>query len=59
MTNDLAKLVDLARRIEMSPGQLRKQRQSFVFGNTNIENDLVTRELVAEVDKELNPERAG
>lgn len=58
MTKDLDELVKLARDIEMSPGQLREQRQSFVFGNTNIENDLVTRELVADVDKQLNPDQA-
>jgi hypothetical protein len=53
MTKELQALVERARSIEMTPTQLREQRQSFVYGNTHIENADITRELVAEVDKEL------
>jgi hypothetical protein len=34
MTRDLEQLVERARRIEMTPEQLREQRRSFVYGNT-------------------------
>ena len=50
-------LVRIARTIEMSPEQLRDQRQSFVYGNTHIENARITREMVAEVDKELESKK--
>jgi hypothetical protein len=53
MTQELEKLVERAREIEMTPAQLRQQRQSFVYGNTHIENDRITREMVAEADKKL------
>jgi hypothetical protein len=53
MTKELEKLVERAREIEMTPAQLRQQRQSFVYGNTHIENDRITREMVAEADKKL------
>jgi hypothetical protein len=53
MTKELEKLVERAREIEMTPAQLREQRQSFVYGNTHIENDRITREMVAEADKKL------
>jgi len=54
MTDELEKLVERARKIEMSPDAEREQRQSFVYGNTHIENDRITRELVAEVDNNID-----
>lgn len=53
MTRDLEALVEKARRIEMTPDQQREQRQSFVYGNTHIENDRITRQMVAEVDASI------
>jgi hypothetical protein len=53
MGKDLEKLVERAREIEMTPDQLRQQRQSFVYGNTHIENDKITREMVAEADEKI------
>ena len=51
MSEDLDALVQRARQIEMTPERLREHRRSFVYGNTHIENDRITRELVAEVDR--------
>jgi hypothetical protein len=53
MTKELQILIDRARTIVMTPTQLREQRQSFVYGNTHIENADITREMVAEVDRQL------
>jgi hypothetical protein len=53
MTTKLEELVIRARKITMTPAQLREQRQSFAYGNTHIENDRITREMVAEADKKL------
>jgi hypothetical protein len=57
MTNTSAKnleeLVVRTRKITMTSEQLRDQRQSFAYGNTNIENERITREMVAEADKAL------
>jgi hypothetical protein len=44
------------RQIEMTPEQLREHRRSFVYGNTHIENDRITREMVAEVDERIEAE---
>lgn len=57
MTKELQILVERARTIEMTPSQLREQRQSFVYGNTHIENEDITREMVAEVDRELEAKK--
>ena len=46
MTEDLLKLIEAARKIAPSPAQRDEHRRSFVFGNTAIENDLITREMV-------------
>jgi hypothetical protein len=55
--NEFEELVSIARKIEMSPDQLREQRQSFAYGNTHIENDLITREMVAEADRKLEAKK--
>ena len=57
MTKDLELLVEKARRIEMTPDQLREQRRSFAYGNTHIENDRITREMVADLDSKLEGKR--
>jgi hypothetical protein len=54
MTNDLKELIERARQIEMTPDQLGEQRRSFAYGNTHIENDRITREMVAALDKKLH-----
>jgi hypothetical protein len=55
--NEFEELVSIARTIEMTPDQLREQRRSFVYGNTHIENERITREMVAEADKKLESEK--
>ncbi|MBQ8101720.1 MAG: hypothetical protein IJ127_02235 [Afipia sp.] len=57
MTKDLQELVDRARKIEMTPDQLREQRRSFAYGNTHIENDRITRKMVADADVQIEAER--
>lgn len=59
MSEELLELVRRAREIEMTPAQLREQRQSFVYGNTHIENDRITREMVAEADLKVEREVEG
>jgi hypothetical protein len=54
MSKELEELVEKARTIDMTPEQLREQRRSFVYGNTHIENERITRELVAKIDEELS-----
>ncbi len=50
MTNaDIAILVEKARRITMSPKELEQQRRSFAYGNANIENGAVTKDVIEEV----------
>jgi hypothetical protein len=49
MTTELQELLEAAKKIHVSPEQKEKQRRSFAFGNTNIENPRVTRDTV---DKE-------
>ena len=53
MTKNLEELVVRARKITMTPAQLREQRRSFAYGNTHIENERITPEMVAEADKKI------
>ena len=56
MGKELEELVIRTWTIEMTPDQLRKQRRSFAYGNTQIENDRITREMVADLDAKLESE---
>jgi hypothetical protein len=57
LTKDLQELVDRARKIEMTPDQLGEQRRSFAYGNTHIENERITREMVADLDAQLHAKK--
>jgi hypothetical protein len=53
MTKELEELIERSRKIEMTPDQAAQQRRSFAYGNTHIENDRITRELIADVDRKV------
>lgn len=59
MTAALEALIAKARTITMTEAQLREQRLSFVYGNTHIENERITREMVAEADEKVSLERSA
>jgi hypothetical protein len=46
---NLSRLIELAKGVHMDDAQRNEQRNSFVYGNTRIENSKVTRELVEEI----------
>lgn len=54
MTKDLQELIERARKIEMTADQLGEQRRSFAYGNTHIENERITREMVAALDAQIH-----
>lgn len=53
MTKELQDLVERARKIEMTSDQITAQRQSFAYGNTHIENERITWEMVVEADRKI------
>lgn len=53
MTAALEALIAKARTVTMTEAQLREQRISFVYGNTHIENERITREMVIEADAKV------
>ena len=57
MTKELLELLEKSRGIRMTPEQQAEQRRSFAYGNTHIENNRITRELVADVDRELTEKK--
>jgi hypothetical protein len=48
MADKLAALIERARTVRMSVRESEQQRRSFAYGNTKIENDRITREMVDE-----------
>ena len=59
MTAALEALIAKAQKIQMTEGQMREQRLSFVYGNTHIENERITREMVAVADEKVAREEAS
>jgi hypothetical protein len=53
MTEDLEKLIELARRVTMSQDDVQAQRRSFAYGNAGFENPKITREMINEEDEIL------
>lgn len=52
MNTSLERLVEHARKVRMTEPQKTEQRISFAFGTAKIENDNVTREMVAQAAKQ-------
>lgn len=46
MPEELKKLLEAAKKVQMTPAEQEEQRRSFAYGNANIENDRVTRDTV-------------
>ncbi len=49
----LRALLDAAKKIKMTPEDEEEQRRSFAYGNTHIENELITRKTVDEAAEAL------
>ena len=56
---NLSRLVELAKGVYVTDEQRNEQRNSFVYGNTKIENKDVTRELVEEISHRVPREAAN
>lgn len=56
MNAALDDLIATARQVPMSTHDRQEQRKSFAYGNTNIENSQITRELIAEAATRLSPD---
>lgn len=49
----LSELIELAKGIQMTDAERNTQRNSFVYGNTKIENPEVTPEMVEIISKQI------
>ena len=52
-------LVERVKRIKMTPIEAEQQRRSFAFGNANIENSDVTREVIDRAAEHLSKHESG
>jgi hypothetical protein len=53
MSEELERLLEAAKYRPLTPTEKEAQRRSFAFGNANIENASVTREMVDQQAEEL------
>lgn len=56
MSDELNRLIELARSHRMTEEEKREQRISFAYGNTRTENDDITWETVKRAEQELQPQ---
>jgi hypothetical protein len=57
VSEDLDKLIGMARTIRMTPDQAERQRHSFAYGNVKIENDSITWEMIHRAAERLEKEK--
>lgn len=57
MAHELKELLEAAKRMVPSNEQREEQRRSFAYGNTAIENDLITREMINAEAERLDQEK--
>ena len=53
MDEKLNALIEAAKSVEMTRQDIERQRESFAYGNTNIENSRIIRETIAAAAKKL------
>lgn len=53
MASHLQALLAAAKTTKPTPEQMEQQRRSFAFGNTALENPLITREMIDRQAEEL------
>lgn len=59
MSDELSRLLEAAKKHEMSPAEQEEQRRSFAYGNANLENERVTRDTVDKAAEDLSKEAGG
>jgi hypothetical protein len=48
MSEALKQLIEKARTVTVTDAEWEEQRRSFAYGNTKIENSMITREMIDE-----------
>jgi hypothetical protein len=59
MDNALKDLLEAARKANPTPEEWERQRRSFAYGNTALDNSLITREMIDRQAEELAREADG
>ncbi|MCC7365715.1 MAG: hypothetical protein IT303_15230 [Dehalococcoidia bacterium] len=54
MDQDLQARIDAARHVRMSQDAKERQRRSFAYGNTHIENERITKATIDEAAERLS-----
>lgn len=58
MSGKLLALLKAARKVKMTSKESEEQRRSFAYGNTNIENERITKETIELAARQLEEEKA-
>ncbi len=55
MSQELDKLLEMAKKVIMTPEEQEVQRRSFAYGNARIENDKITRGIIDRAANSIPP----
>ena len=58
MSKKLEALIKAARKVKMTAKESEQQRRSFAYGNTNIENERITKETIELAARQLEEEES-
>jgi len=58
MSKKLETLLKIAKTVKMNSDEYEQQRRSFAYGNTRIENERITREIIDKAARLLDDEKA-
>ena len=58
MAKNLEALLKAAKKVKMTSAEYEQQRRSFAYGNTNIENGRITKEMIDKAARLLEEEKA-
>ena len=58
MSKELETLLEKAKRVQMTSDEREEQRRSFAYGNTKIENERITREMIDQAADRLPRQHA-
>jgi hypothetical protein len=53
LNESLKNLLEAAKKVPQTPGDLELQRRSFAYGNTHFENELITRKMVDRIADDM------
>lgn len=57
MSGSLQKLIEISSKVRMTEQEIERQRRSFAYGSSRIENALITKEMVDQAAEKIRSDQ--